>query len=57
MIDTNTSDSPEALKLAMVILVFEAVAVVIKDKFPVVAVIAPNVRKGKASVVLVTARA
>ena len=57
MIDTNTAASPDATKLAMVILVFEAVAVVIKDKSPEVAVIAPNVRKGNASVVLVIAKA
>ena len=53
VIDTNTLAAPVATKLATVKLVFEAVAVVSKDKAPVVDVIAPNVRNGKASVVLV----
>ena len=54
---TNTLDVPEAVKLSMVKLVGEAVAVVIKLKLPVVAVNSPNVRYGDASVVLVIAKA
>ena len=56
-IDTNTLEVPEAVILPTVKVVGVTVAVVAKVKLPVVAVIAPNVRYGNASVVLVIVKA